>query len=143
MSKRKEEKPLTEQQKKAVAMLYDYERVQDVAAALGVHRTTIWRWEKLRGFRKEWNRIDRNLRRKYERWEAKRRAAEDAYWDQRLREAEEKLQKESAKITKMPGKAWYSAWNEYEKAACRGRTLAQLMDAIYNPGGKRRKGRRV
>ena len=142
MSKRKAEKPLTEQQKKAVAMLYDYERVKDVAAALGVHRTTVWRWENLRGFRKEWNRIDRNLRRKYERREAKRRAAEDAYWDQRLKEAEQKLQEISSKITKKPGKDFYEAWNEYEKAACRGRTLAQLMDAIYNPGRKRRKGRR-
>lgn len=142
MSKRKAEKPLTEQQKKAVAMLYDYERVKDVAAALGVHRTTVWRWENLRGFRKEWNRIDRNLRRKYERREAKRRAAEDAYWSEKLKEAEQKLQEISSKITKKPGKAWYNAWNEYEKAACRGRTLAQLMDAIYNPGRKRRKGRR-
>ena len=142
MSKRKEEKPLTEQQKKAVAMLYDGEKVQDTAQALGVHRTTIWRWECRRDFRREWNRIDRNLRRKYARREAKRRAEEDAYWDKKLREAEQKLHEISSNITQKPGKDFYEAWNEYEKAACRGRTLAQLMDAIYCPERKRRKGRR-
>ena len=133
---------LTDKQKKAVAMLYDGEKVQDTAQALGVHRTTIWRWECMRDFRREWRRIDRNLRRKYERREAKRRAAEDAYWDQRLKEAEQKLQEISSKITKKPGKDFYEAWNEYEIAACRGRTLAQLMDAIYSRERKRRKGRR-
>ena len=133
---------LTEKQKKAVAMLYEGEKVQDTAQALGVHRTTIWRWECMRDFRREWKRIDRNLRRKYERREIKRRAAEEAYWDQRLKKAEQKLQEISSKITKKPGKDFYEAWNEYEIAACRGRTLAQLMDAIYGPERKRRKGRR-
>lgn len=133
---------LTEKQKRAVAMLYEGKKVQDTAQALGVHRTTIWRWECTRDFRREWKRIDRNLRRKYERREAKRAAQEAAYWDQRREEAERRLNEESAKITTRPGKAWYTAWSEYERAVCRGRTLAQLMDAIYSRERKRRKGRR-
>ena len=133
---------LTERQKKAVAMLYDGEKVQDTAQALGVHRTTIWRWECTRDFRREWNRIDRNLRRKYERRDAMREAQEETFWEEKLKIAEQKLHEESAKITKRPGKAWYKAWNEYEKAMCRGRTLAQLFDAIEGRERKRRKGRR-
>lgn len=142
MGKRKEEKPLTEQQKKAVAMLYAGEKVCDTAKTLGVHRATVWRWECMRGFQREWNRIDRNLRRRNARREEKRIAEESAYWDQKLREAEQKLQEESAKITEKPDKEWYKAWNEYEKAACRGMTLAQLFDAMNSGGGKRRNRRR-
>ena len=133
---------LTEKQKQAVAMLYSGEKVQDTAQALGVHRTTLWRWRNTRDFRREWRRVDRNLRRKCERWAAKREAQDNAYWDQRVKEAEKKLQDESEKITEKPKKEWYTAWNEYEKAVCRGWTLAQLMDAIYSPERKRRKGRR-
>ena len=125
-----------------MALFYDCERVKDIAAACGVHRSTIWRWQQLRGFRKEWNRIDRNWRRKIERREVKRRAQEEAYWEQRRKEAEEKLQKASEKITNKPGKDFYDAWNEYEKAMCRGRTLAQVLDALYNRERKPAKARR-
>jgi len=141
--KRKEEKPLTDLQKKAVAMFYDYERIKDIAAACGVHRTTIWRWSKLRGFRKEYNRIDRNWKRKFERQDLKRIAAENAYWDQKVADAEKKLQEISSKIKGKPGKDFYSAWNEYEKALFRGRSLSQLMDAIYGDKPKRHKRRRA
>lgn len=134
---------LTEKQKQAVAMLYNGELIKDTAQALGVHRTTIWRWECRRDFRREWQRIDRNLRRKYERMDAKREAQEAEYWEKRVQEAEQKLHEESAKITKKPGKAWYRAWNEYEKAMCRGRTLAELFDALEGHDLKRRKGRRT
>ena len=133
---------LTEKQKKAVAMLYEGEKVQDTAQALGVHRSTIWRWECRRDFRREWNRIDRNLRRKYERREAKRRAEEEALWEQKRKKAEQKLHEISSKITEKPGKDFYKAWNEYERAVCRGRTLAQLFDELYSWDHKRRKGRR-
>lgn len=48
---------LTEQQKQAVTMLaIDCKKTYEVAAALGVHRCTIWRWRKKKGFYKEWNR---------------------------------------------------------------------------------------
>lgn len=126
----KPEKPLTETQKKAVAMYYDYERVVDIAAACHVHRSTIYRWAKLRGFWKEWNRINYNMKRKFERREAKRRAEEDAYWEEEERKAKAKLDELSAKITTKPGKEWYKALHEYEKAQLRGKTLAECLAAL-------------
>ena len=140
--KLKPEKPLTETQKKAVAMYYDYERVRDIAAACGVHRSTIYRWTQLRNFRKEWQRIDRNWRRKFERREAKRRAEEDAYWEEKERETKKKLDELSAKITKKPGKEWYKAYDEYMKACLRGKTLAQVFNAFDGLRPKHRKRRR-
>ena len=132
---------LTENQKRAVAMLYGGARVQDTAKALGVHRTTIWRWENTRDFRKEWKRIDRNTRRRFERWTAKKEAERAAYWDQRRIETEQRLQELTQKIRTRPGKAWYKAWNDYEKALCRGKTLAQLTEDIFGGKRKRHKGR--
>lgn len=129
--KKRPEKPLTDQQKKAVSMYYDYDPIQEIAAACGVHRTTIWRWTKLRGFWREWKRIDYNHRRRFERLDAKRRAEEDAYWEEQERKAKEKLDELSAKITTKPGKEWYKALNEYEKAQLRGKTLAQCLDAYF------------
>ena len=46
---------LTEKQKEAVKLLaVDDLKVQEVAARLGVHRCTIWRWKQKKGFYKEW-----------------------------------------------------------------------------------------
>ena len=129
--KKKPEKPLTEIQKKAVAMMYDYEMIKDIASACGVHRSTIWRWTKLRGFWREFKRIDYNWQRKFERREAKRRAQEDAYWEEQERKAKAKLDELSAKIVTKPGKEWYKALHEYEKAQLRGKTLAECL-AAYN-----------
>lgn len=130
--KRKPVKPLTETQKKAVAMFYESCPIKEIAAACGVHRSTIWRWEQLPGFRKEFRRIDRNWRRKIERQELKRREAEDAYWSERLRIAEENMRKEAEKIQGKPQKSYYKACSEYEKALCRGFTLAQLSALFYS-----------
>ena len=132
MSRRKlkAEKPLTDLQKKAVAMFYDYEPIKDIATACGVHRTTIWRWSKLRGFRKEWRRIDYNWQRKFERRDAKRRAQEDAYWEEEERKAKAKLDELSAKITGKPGKEWYKAYDEYTKTLLRGKSLADCLAAM-------------
>lgn len=35
---------ISEKQKQAVRMLFEGERVGDIAAAVGVHRSTLWRW---------------------------------------------------------------------------------------------------
>jgi hypothetical protein len=131
---------LTENQKKAVAMLFDGAKVQDTAQAVGVHRTTIWRWKKTKDFRREWNRISRNLRRKYERKEARRRAEESALWDTRRRQCEEKVKAEAAKISGRPGPAFYRAWNDYEKALCRGMSLSRLFDLLLEAERKYSKG---
>ena len=111
-------------------MCYEWEPIKDIAAACGVHRSTIWRWQQLRGFDREWKRIDYNERRKWERRDAKRRAAEDAYWEEQERKAKAKLDELSAKITTKPGKEWYKALAEYEKAQLRGKTLAECLAAI-------------
>ena len=121
-------------------MLYEGDRVQDVAAALGVHRTTVWRWECKRGFTREWKRIDYNMRRKFERREARMERKRNEYWDKKVREAEEKLHELAPKRGGKPGKEWEKAYREYEIALGRGHTLAELMSRIY--GGKHKKKQR-
>lgn len=111
-------------------MYYYNNPVKDIAEACGVDRSTIWRWSKLRAFNRELKRMDYNLRRKYERQEKKRMAEEDAYWEERERKAKAKLDEESAKITTKPGKKWFKALKEYEKAQLRGKTFAQLFADI-------------
>lgn len=138
--KRKPEAPLTEQQKKAVRMLYEGSRIQDIAAALGVHRTTVWRWECKRGFVREWKRIDYNYRRKYERRQIRMELEREEYWAKKVREAEEKLHELAPKRGGKPGKEWQKAYKEYEKAIGRGHTLAELMERIYGSKRKKRQG---
>lgn len=132
---------LTEKQKQAVKMVYDNDPIGEIAAALGVHRTTIWRWQRKREFRKEWHRLDRNARRRIVRREAKLRAAEDAYWSDAIRKAKDKLDRETAKIKTKPGNAWYKAHEEYQTALLHGRTLAQALEALELISCKRHKRR--
>ena len=124
---RKKEKPLTDQQKKAAAMYHDAYRTREIAEELGVHRTTVWRWTQLRGFWREYKRIEYNEQRRIMRREIKEEREQEAYWAEKVRIAKEKLDKETEKIKGKPGKAWYDAWNEWEKAMCRGRTVAEIM----------------
>ena len=44
---------LTEQQKQAVKLLFEGHTVPETAAALGVHRATIYRWQQQK--QKDWN----------------------------------------------------------------------------------------
>lgn len=53
----RDKKALTDQQKTAVKLLINGARVSEVAAALDVHRTTLWRWfqnPKLRRYAKRY-----------------------------------------------------------------------------------------
>ena len=137
---------LTEKQKMAVAMLYNMTPVKDVAAAAGVHRTTVWRWSKKRDFRKEWQRIDRNTRRRYERWRIKK----DIEWhrerDRRMAEADAELDKKLHEIEGKTGKshqkAVNSAWNSYVNTLFNGRSLAEILSVIYDDKPIRRRRRR-
>ena len=141
MSKRKKkhpEKPLSETQKKAVAMLYDCYSIKEIAEACGVHRSTVWRWEQKRGFWREYKRIDRNWARRY----AYRRKKEEAEREKRLQELEENMHKEAAKITGKPTKSFYKACDEYEKALFGGFSLSQALDFIFTGKLPKRKGRR-
>lgn len=58
--------PLTDRQREAVRMMFlESARVQDVAAALGVHRCTVWRWSQYPEWDREWERLHREWLREY------------------------------------------------------------------------------
>ena len=135
----KPETPFTEQQKTAVRMLYDGDPVQDVASALGVHRTTIWRWKRKRQYRKEWNRINRNEQRRCERIEARMYAEREKYWEEKRQKAEEKLLKMTENLSINSSKRFNSAWNEYERALFGGFSMAEVYDILQGKKPRRRK----
>lgn len=58
---------LTERQKQAVhLMCVDGLSIQDTATALGVHRTTVYRWSREKGWMKEWEKQRRAAVREWE-----------------------------------------------------------------------------
>lgn len=130
---------MTEQQKQAARLLWEGERVGDIAQAVGVHRCTVWRWEQKRGFWREFKRIDRNYRRKW----ARREAKEEAEREKRLKILEENMHKEAVKINGKPTKAFYKACDEYEKALLGGYSLSQCLELLFsdNPLKLRRRRR--
>ena len=116
-------------------MLYDDEPVQAVAAALGVHRTTVWRWRESKAFRLEWQRIDHNERRRLKRLNEKliaQREAEAAQWQELVRICEVNLDKAAGKCTNKPTNAFNKAYKEYEKALFHGYTLSEAVDILFN-----------
>lgn len=52
-TKSKKKAPLTAQQKQAARFFFDGKKPGEIAALLGVHRTTIWRWYQRRDFQRE------------------------------------------------------------------------------------------
>ena len=54
-------KPMTDQMRQAAQLMYDGNRTGEIAAMLGVHRTTIWRWYNRRDFQRELSRIDQQF----------------------------------------------------------------------------------
>lgn len=102
---------LTDQQKQAVQMLFDGMKVQDVAAALGVNRCTVWRWSRKKEFAREWHRVQKAFIRKlrkesgyYERRKEHRR---------RLRQLEKEMEDAAGRIRNGHTKEFNSAWNKY------------------------------
>ena len=57
MHKKTARRPLTDQQRQAAQLIFDGHRIGHIAAQIGVHRTTIWRWYKRKDFQKEIDRI--------------------------------------------------------------------------------------
>ena len=103
---------LTEKQKQACKMLcIDGMKVQDTAAALGVHRCTIWRWSRKKEFAKEWKRLLREYIRE------QRKAS--GYYEQqrahraRIRQLQRKAEEESRKIRNGYSRAFDRAWKAY------------------------------
>ena len=126
---------LMERQRQAARLLYDDEPVQSVAAALGVNRSTVWRWRKAKAFRLEWQRLDHNFQRRCKRLSEKliaEREAEAAQWQELVRICEEKLDKEASKITSKPTNAFNKAYKDYEKALFHGYTLSEAIDILFN-----------
>ena len=127
-------------------MLYNMDRVKDVSAALGVHRTTIWRWSQQRDFRKEWQRIDRNARRRYDRWWVKMDIRRQREWERRQAEADAELQEKLRQIEGTTGKkhqkAVRSAWNSYANSLFQGRSWAEVLSLLDDDKPKRRKRRK-
>ena len=98
--KRRPRRTLTEQQKQAAKVLFDTGSVGDTAAAVGVHRTTIWRWRNTRQFQREYDRVHDKWQRDYRRErlkeihsspEYKREQAEKRKAKRRLKYIEQKM----------------------------------------------------
>ena len=55
--KKTAKKPLTDQQLQAAQFMFEGHRIGQIAAEIGVHRTTIWRWCQRHDFQREISRI--------------------------------------------------------------------------------------
>ena len=63
--KKASKRPLTDQQLQAAQYMFDGHKIGQIAAEIGVHRSTIWRWYHRRDFQREVSRIsDRYVREK-------------------------------------------------------------------------------
>lgn len=103
---------LTDQQKQAVKMLcIDGKKVQDTAAALGVHRCTIWRWSRKKEFAREWNRLLKAYIREWREKSGYNQRRKE--YRQRLRRLEKKMNAEAERIKNGHTKAFDAAWNKY------------------------------
>ena len=119
---------LTEKQKQAVQMIFDGMKIQDIAAALGVHRCTIWRWRRKKEFDREGKRLMREYIREwrkqsgyYERRKEHRR---------RLRQIEKQLDIVAGSVRNGHTGALDAVWKEYRSC---------LFESEFGPS--RRAGR--
>ena len=106
---------LTDRQKEAVRLLcIESMKVQDTAAALGVHRTTIWRWSRKRAFRQEW---DRQLKAYIREWRRSQGYDEQRRQHKRHMAAlERKMNREAARINGHDTRAFDKAYKEWSNA---------------------------
>lgn len=111
-------KTLTDQQIQAVKLLcVDGLKVQDAAAVLGVHRTTIWRWKQNKAFWKEW---DRQLKAYIHEWRVKSGWYEEkAARRARIRQLERQMKREASLIKQRPTKAFDRAYKEWSDSLFR------------------------
>lgn len=110
---------LTEQQKQSIKLrCIDGLSVQETAAALGVHRCTVWRWSQKKGYYSEWKRqVRQHVRQqRIESGYYRRRAAHRA----KLRRLETKLDKVSAEVKGNDTRALDKAYDDYLKCLFEG-----------------------
>ncbi len=103
---------LTDKQRKAVQMLFDGYAVQDAAAALGVHRCTLWRWSQRKEFAREWSQIQKD----YVRDLLKRSGWYERRKDHRrqLRQIEKQLNDAAGRVRNGHTRALDAVWKEYK-----------------------------
>lgn len=105
---------LPEKQKTAVRLLYsEAMKVQDVAALLGVHRGTIWRWKQTKAFRQEWQKVRNAHVRQWRKEMGYDQSGRE--WNAELHRLEKKVEAEADKIRDGNTKAFDAAWAEYRK----------------------------
>ncbi len=94
-------RPLTEKQKQAAQLFFDAHGTGEIAAIVGVHRCTIWRWFQRKDFQRELRRIEKEwkdatrrriLKEMHESDEYKRQQAVRKAAMGRLRRAEKRLE---------------------------------------------------
>ena len=105
---------LTDIQKQAVKMrCIDSMKVQDIAATLGVDRTTLWRWSQSKAYRQEWNRLVKAHVKEYRNRMGWNPRKEKAAWRDRVRQLESKVHAEAEKMDGSDTRAFDKAWKEY------------------------------
>jgi len=110
-------RPLTDQQRRAAQLIFDGYHQGDIAAILGVHRSTIWRWRNRKDFQREINIISDRWVRNKRRESLKEWHNSPEYKQQQRRKyaARRKLKKLEERLTEAGNKG---NMKEY-KAACR------------------------
>ena len=105
---------LPEKQKTAVRLLYSEGRTAiEVAALLGVNRTTIWRWKQTKAFKREWQKVRNAHIRQWRKEMGYDQSGRE--WSAELHRLEKKVEAEADKIHDGNTKAFDAAWAEYRK----------------------------
>ena len=127
---------LTEKRKKAAQMLFDGMSVSATASALCVHRSTVYRWTHTKDFRKEWNRLTRNAKRRTETALNRmitRMEQERELYEAKIKGLEATMKKEAELCSSGHTKAFDRAFAAWERAVFDGLSMdALLADSTGN-----------
>ena len=130
-------KPLSDQMRQAARLWYEGLKLGQIAAEIGIHRTTLWRWAQRADFQREINRIsDRDCRERRRKWLKEyhaspeyKQAQRKRYYYRRKLPALEKKMAAAGKSGNM--RAYAAATKEYNRcfneAYFGGRTAAEIL----------------
>jgi len=121
MRKRPKQKkqPLTDRQKQAARMIFEGVKIGDIAAALGVNRSTIWRWENRKDFQREMDRVHDKWLREYRREINRQIHSSPEYQRQQRRKyaARKRLKRIAAKLDKVNNEQDYKKlYKQFDRA---------------------------